>query len=602
MHAGLSPLRLMVVSFALAGTIPIQAMAMTTVDDLSDVPANHWAKPALENVMDKHEVLSGYPNNTFKGNKPTSRWEMAAALNSLLASVGKDIARLELEKGDKAQLETLCKLQQDLREQLITLAKDTEALEGRVAVADVKNKEQDTRLGLLEKTQFHGDMTFGALSDNGSRGTGGTGKRGIRDGVSAVGRLRLSIDVPVVEDKPESKIGAGRVQARLIGAFGRVSPLGTQAGNSGSAYPFNLYSRISTDASAYNEGYGTGSVGNQNGLNGNTSIGRPNLFVESMFYSQHFKAGIPMLTDFSTKGEVKKDHETTGDLYAGVVRWWDLFDISPYRGNEMTQFQNNAFINVPGNVVNVTQPMVAYAAHQALGKSASLDLTGAVGTLDWGDAGNGLNVSYEGRLNYTPTFLGEKFSKPGSFYAGGYNVFEAGNRRFAGAVSSLKNRSGGTFVGYKGDSINDKSTINAAYLGWNQEWFKGIGTNVSFLMNNRAPSVVTLTTLQPGPATVLAGARQTFSGVVQIPMTAFGHHYRQKDMLGLGYSMVMFQSDGLSGTQFNNTAEQVAEAYYRWQINDQFAIIPSAQLIVNRLGLKANGPATVLGMRMSYSF
>jgi len=584
-------------------TVNANAIAMTTVDDLRDVPQNHWAKPALQNLTERQDVLQGYPNHTFKGNKPTSRWEMAAALNSLLNSVGKDIARIQIEKGDKSQLEAMTRLQQDLKNQLIELAKDTESLEGRVAVTEVKNKEQDSRLSLLEKTQFHGDMTFGGLSDMSNRGTGNSGRRGIKDGISAVGRLRLSIDVPVVEDKQNSKFGAGRVQARLVSAFGRVSPLGFGSGNQGANYPFNLYSRISTDASAFNEGFGTGSVGNQNGLNGNTSIGRPNVFMESMFYTQRLKSGIPLLTDFSTgKKGIRKGFETTGDIYAGIVRWWDLFDVSPYRGNEMTQFQNNAFINVPGNVVNVTQPMLAYVAHQNLGKSASLDLTGGVGTLDYGDAANTLNVTYEGRLNYTPAFLGERYSKPGSVYAGGYHVFESGNRNLSSSVSSLTNRSGGTFANRNGFPITQKGTINAVYLGWNQEWFKGIGTNLSYLANNTSSPVTALTTLQPGPATVLAGARQAFSGVLQIPLSAMGCKSRSKDILGLGYGFVQLQNDGLSGTLFNNTVEQVAEAYYRYQVNEQFAIIPSAQIIMNRLGIKANGPVTVLGARMSYSF
>jgi hypothetical protein len=572
------------------------AYGITSVDELMDVPAQHWGKPALTTLVDKN-IIEGHPNQTFQGDKPATRWQMVSALVGLLKGVEADLARLRSEKASAQDVEALCRVQKDLEAQIVALGKNQQTMDARLSVTELKDKEHDSRLSLLEKTQFHGDMTFGGLADMSSSGTG-RGRDGIRDGISAIGRLRLSVDVPVIEDKPTSKLGTGRVQARMLGAFGRVSPLGYQEGNDGTtSYPFNLYSRISTDGSGFNEGLGTGSVGAQNGLAGNTLLLRPNIYLESAFYTQRFKSGIPLLTQF-TKGPAAKGFETTGDLYTGVVRWWDLFDVSPYRGNELTQFQNNALINVPGNAVNIAQPMVAYVWHQGLGDSASLDVSTGVGTLDPGDVGNGLNLTYEARLNYRTSFLGPQFSKPGSLYAGGYHLWMVGNRRFTSFVSALSNRSLGLYPG-----VGDRGSGNAFYAGWNQEWWRGLGTHVSYLVNNNDPAIIGGTTLQPGPALVAAGARQAFNSVLNIPMSSVCQYFsKSKDVLGLGYAFVDIQEGGIRGSDYQDGFEHVLEGYYRWQINDSVSVIPSVQLIKNRLGIKNNGLTTLLGLRMNYSF
>jgi hypothetical protein len=566
--------------------------ALTSVDELRDVKPNHWATPAISNLADKG-VIEGQPNKTFQGNKATSRNEMAVVVNALLTIVERDLKTLDADKADKRDVQVLSNLQQQLSGYISTLGNDVKTLQQDITENHAKNNDQDKRLGLLEKTQVHGDVSMGILSDIGSGGSGRS-RDGIKDASSALGRLRLTVDAPVVDDKENSKLGSGVIHARLVAAFGRYASLGTHNGSQ-TDYPFNLYSRVSTDASAYNEGFGTGSVGNLYNQNGNTSILRPNLYLESAFYTQHYKSGIPLLTDIglNRKGEGWK---ATGDLFAGIVRWWDLFDVSPYRGNEMTQFQNNAFINIPGIAVNVAMPMVGYQFHQGLGKWASADVSSAVGSIDAGDLMDGLNVTYEGKLNYNTGFLGDRWAKPGSIYAGGYHMFEAGNRRFSTTtISSLTNRALGTYAG-----LDQGSSGNAFYSGWNQEWWKGIGTNVGFLVNNTAPIIVAGTTMQPGPARVAGAAKTAFTSSVQIPLSSFCK-YRSKDAIGLGYAFVDLQEGGIPST-FGDTYEQVMELYYRYQVTDNFSIIPSAQLIFNRLGVKGNGTDVVLGLRMNHTF
>jgi hypothetical protein len=585
------------ISFGL--TAPSAAWAITGVDELSDVPASHWAYDATQTVVSKG-LMQGYPDGSFRGGQPTSRYETATVLKTLVRSLERDLSQLDATKANQSEVSVLSKLHQELKGELQVVEGQTRGLEERAKLMDEQNQEQNRRLSLLERVQLHGDMTFGVLSDMGANGIGRGSRDGLSDAISSVGRLRLTLDVPVIDDQPESKLGAGVVHTRLIGAYGRYAPTGGEADNLGANYPFNLYSRVAADVSAFNEGYNTGSVGSLNGQSGNTAMTRPNLYIESAYYTQHYKSGIPVLSDLGLQGKKGDKWATTGDLYVGLGRWWDLFDISPYRGNEMTQFQNNAFINIPGIAVNYAMPMAGYTWHQGLGEHANLDIATAVGSVDVGDAMDTLNVTYEGRLNYVPAFLGEKYAKPGTFYVGGYNIFNSGNRRFINqsALTSLTNRSGQSFPG-----ISQQNTTNAVYMGWNQEWMRGIGTSVGYLWNGNSANVAALTTMQPGPATVLAGARQSFSTVMNIPVSALGIKKRPKDAIGIGYAFADLQRNGLSGNyEYRNRLEQVVEGYYRWQINDSVNVIPSVQIIANRLGLHGNGFTTVLGLRLNYVF
>ncbi|MGE0200149.1 MAG: iron uptake porin [Candidatus Melainabacteria bacterium] len=569
------------------------AWALSSVDELTDVRADHWAYETLKDLTERYGVIEGYPDMTFRGNRVPTRWEMAAALNDLLRSIGRDMARLGAEKANKQDLEMLVRLQREFQQELAGLQARTDMLEARASAIEAKNDEQDDRLTLLEKTQIHGDFTIGGLADIGANGTGPEND-GIKDGISSVGRLRLTMDIPVREDSEDSKWGAGTLSTRVIAAMGKFARNGSNPGNLGSDYPFNLYSRVSADVEGNNQGIQTGGTTPFFSGGANTRL---NTYIETLFYKQHVKPGVPMLSDWLVADPQKKDWETSGDMYTGVVRWWDLFDVSPYRGNEQTQFQNNAFINIPGIAANISQPMVAYQWHQGLGEFASADLGTGIGSFDAGDAMGGLNLTYEGRLNYNTGGMFKSWAVPGSVYAGAYHLWTAGNTNITQDLATLTNRSGGKY-----SHLGDDFGGSAFYAGWNQEWYKGIGTSVGYLLNNRSGNIAALTTFQPGPGAVWTSARQSLSSVMHIPMGLFTAGCRANDDIGLGYAFVDLHEGGLSGNEFGDALEHVMEAYYRWQVNDAISVIPSFQLIANPLGIKANNIVTVFGLRMSVSF
>jgi hypothetical protein len=592
------------------------AHAITAVDELTDVNQNHWAYDALRDLVEKYDVIEGYPDHTFRGNRTATRWELAAALNALIKSVGRDLARLGAEKADKADLETLARLQDEFKNELAALQARTDALESRAAAIEAKNEEQDQRLSLLERTQLHGDMSFGVLADMNNRGIGSagtTGKNGITDGISAIGRLRLAMDIPVKEDKEDSKVGAGEVHTRMIAAFGRWAPGGAQQNNAGAFGTYNGYSRIASDAASGNEGLGSSTLGNF--LNSGTNL-RSYLYVEDVHYHQHFKSGIPLLSDFTFSGNTDKNWATTGDLYVGSMPWRYLFDKSPYRGNENTQFQNTAFVNTPGIAVNQNYPMIAYQWHQQLGSDdLSADLTTGIGSMDIGNTMDGLNLTYEGRLNY------KFFNVPGSIYAGGYHIWSAGSRD---ASAGFYQNSGFGSVG-TGTPVNQANLVtgtgnsgtstSAVYLGWNQEWYKGIGTTFNYFLSqgtrnsffyNSNNQLIGAINGNFGGARLSVSPRQSVSGVLSIPMNVFG--IRENDVIGIGYSALELYGNGASrpsatlARRLNTTWEQVVEAYYKWAVNDAISVIPSVQFINGGFGVEQNKPTVVIGLRTSYSF
>lgn len=88
----------------------------------SDVPMHHWAYDAVEQLA-AHGVVEGYPDGTFKGNKPITRYEMAMMIARAMNKGG-----LTGEDAD-----TLKKLMVEFKDELDNLGVRVDGLEGRVA-------------------------------------------------------------------------------------------------------------------------------------------------------------------------------------------------------------------------------------------------------------------------------------------------------------------------------------------------------------------------------------------------------------------------------------------------------------------------------------
>ena len=110
---------------------------VTNVNSLQDVSPTDWAYQALANLVNRYGCIAGFPDRTFKGSQPLSRYEFAAGLNSCLNQIERLIASNDVGSEDLATIE---RLSQQFEQEL-------ESLSGRV-------DNLDERTALLEDNQF----------------------------------------------------------------------------------------------------------------------------------------------------------------------------------------------------------------------------------------------------------------------------------------------------------------------------------------------------------------------------------------------------------------------------------------------------------------
>lgn len=133
-----------------------------------DVPDQHWARDAVADLAAKG-ILEGYPDGTFKGDRAATRWEMAMALQRLLAKMEAAHATF----ATKADLEALRALVNNLKDELDALGVRVKNLEENVSALDKRVTE-------LERITFEGDFVT-RLVTNGIR------NNGIRTGSGVLG-------------------------------------------------------------------------------------------------------------------------------------------------------------------------------------------------------------------------------------------------------------------------------------------------------------------------------------------------------------------------------------------------------------------------------
>ena len=156
---------------------------VTSINQFSDVRPTDWAYQALSNLIERYGCVAGYPNSTFKGGQPLTRYETAALLNSCL--------------------DRISEVTDDLKRLLKEFQKELAVLRGRVDGIEA-------RVGELEATQFSTTTklradtrwVLGGLSYSGNQkrdnNTYGPDSRGasvrLRDGLTFNYDVRLNFD------------------------------------------------------------------------------------------------------------------------------------------------------------------------------------------------------------------------------------------------------------------------------------------------------------------------------------------------------------------------------------------------------------------------
>ncbi|MEM0981048.1 MAG: iron uptake porin, partial [Cyanobacteria bacterium P01_H01_bin.58] len=77
----------------------------TTIDGLSDVTPNDWAFEAVRSLAEDYGCLSGFPDGTFQGDRPLTRFQFAAALNACLEAILSSGGLLPEDRATVSQLQ-----------------------------------------------------------------------------------------------------------------------------------------------------------------------------------------------------------------------------------------------------------------------------------------------------------------------------------------------------------------------------------------------------------------------------------------------------------------------------------------------------------------
>jgi len=106
---------------------------VTNVQQFNDVKPTDWAYQALSNLIERYGCVAGYPNGTFKGGQPMTRFEAAALLNACLDRV--------TETTDEIQ-----RLQADFAKELTVLKGRVDGLEKKIGKLDASQFSTTTKL------------------------------------------------------------------------------------------------------------------------------------------------------------------------------------------------------------------------------------------------------------------------------------------------------------------------------------------------------------------------------------------------------------------------------------------------------------------------
>lgn len=146
---------------ALPGTEDDLMEQITSVSQLRDVQPTDWAFQALQSLVERYGCIAGYPDGSFRGNKPMSRYEFAAGLNACMDKVNQLIQSSSANRLKKDDLVSLQRLQEEFAAELASLRGRVDSLEARNAELKAHQFSPTTKL--------FGQAIFGIQTRNPNR-------------------------------------------------------------------------------------------------------------------------------------------------------------------------------------------------------------------------------------------------------------------------------------------------------------------------------------------------------------------------------------------------------------------------------------------------
>ena len=169
---------------------------VTNVNQLTDITPTDWAYEALRSLVDRYGCISGFPDQTYRGGQPLSRYEFAAGLNSCLNQIERLIASSESVSTE--DFATIKRLSQEFAAELTTLRGRVDEIESRTAALEDSSFSTTTKLNAEIINYVLG--TFGDAKPDGSD---------IDNEITFSSRVRLNFD--------SSFTGEDRLRVRLQG-------------------------------------------------------------------------------------------------------------------------------------------------------------------------------------------------------------------------------------------------------------------------------------------------------------------------------------------------------------------------------------------------
>ncbi|GBC95935.1 S-layer protein SlpA [bacterium HR16] len=255
---------------------------VVTASAQQDVPPGHWAYEAVQTLI-RQGILKGYPDGSFRGTKPVTRYEFATALRDALQEVGsrvnnlrdelrqrillpppptiappppvidffpdlrKNLAELPADTGERLQrleeqVRTLNRLLEEFERDLQTLGEDVRRLRSEISGADsqIRSLEQQLRqrvrvngtLDLIGRGA-HGIDSKGAVDQNGYAFRGG-----LLNNVHATQELNLQVRADI---SPAVRVEAVLVVGNALTYFGSASQFAPGVSRAPGATDFLLW-------------------------------------------------------------------------------------------------------------------------------------------------------------------------------------------------------------------------------------------------------------------------------------------------------------------------------------------------------------------------
>ena len=116
-----------------------------SIRDFSDVYPTDWAYQALAELVETYGCVGGYPDGTFRGDQPITRYEMAAVLSACLDSMS---AKMDMMEDDMDSMENMEMLKAEFAEELIELKGEVDGLTAKVSALE------ETQFSTTTKAEF----------------------------------------------------------------------------------------------------------------------------------------------------------------------------------------------------------------------------------------------------------------------------------------------------------------------------------------------------------------------------------------------------------------------------------------------------------------